>query len=161
MHYAVGNGCRLVVLTFVCFDQSGLYFYSDEQPNVVLWSVVVKNGEWLMDWTSIPGRGQNFFFLILPDWLWGPLFCFSKASRLDLKPTHPSIKLLRRYWPLWEGDHSPPSSCEGRKEWSHTSTPPLRFQGLMLKYAQRCICLLFVIKINNKVLKFLAIEKIL
>jgi hypothetical protein len=34
-------------------------------------------------------------------------------------------------WPERESDHSPASSAEV-KEWSYTSTPPIRFHGVVL-----------------------------
>jgi len=34
-----------------------------------------------------------------------------------------------------EADHSPPSSAEVTKAWSHTSTLPIRLHGVVLSYS--------------------------
>jgi hypothetical protein len=36
-----------------------------------------------------------------------------------------------------EADHSPPSSAEAKNTWSYTSTPPIRFQGVVLSQKYR------------------------
>jgi len=44
----------------------------------------------------------------------------------------PGASSLGVMWPGREADHSHPSSAEVKIAWSYTSTPPIRFHGLVL-----------------------------
>jgi hypothetical protein len=65
------------------------------------------------------------------------IFLFTTASRTVQGPTQPPIQWVPRELSLGvkrpgrEDDHSPPSSAEV-KEWSYTSTPPIRLHGVVL-----------------------------
>jgi hypothetical protein len=70
---------------------------------------------------------------------WGlGIFLFTIASRTALGPTQapiqwvPGALSLEVKWPGREADHSPPSSAEVKNAWSYTSTPPVRFHGVVL-----------------------------
>jgi hypothetical protein len=65
-------------------------------------------------------------------------FLFTTASRPALGPIHPptqwvpgalSLGVKR---PVREADHSTTSSAEVKNSSSHTSTPPIRFHGVVL-----------------------------
>jgi hypothetical protein len=65
------------------------------------------------------------------------IFLFTTASRTALGLTQPPIQWvpgtlsLGVKWPGREADHSPPSSCEVKNEWSYTFTPPIRLHGVV------------------------------
>jgi hypothetical protein len=65
-------------------------------------------------------------------------FLFTTASRTALGFTQPPTKLvpgalsLRIKRPGREAVHSPPSSAEVKNAWNYTSTPPIRFHGVVL-----------------------------
>jgi hypothetical protein len=60
-------------------------------------------------------------------------FLLATASRLALGSAQPLIQ-----WLSWvkqsgnEADHSPPSDAKVKSAWSYTSTPPVRFYGVVL-----------------------------
>jgi hypothetical protein len=66
------------------------------------------------------------------------IFLFTTASRTALGPTHTPIPWLPGALSLEvkrlgrEADHSPPSTAEGKNARSYTSTPPIRFHGVVL-----------------------------
>jgi hypothetical protein len=66
------------------------------------------------------------------------IFLFTTASRTALRPTQPPIQWVTDALSLGvkrpgrEADHSPPSIAEVKNAWSYTSTPPLRFHGIVL-----------------------------
>jgi hypothetical protein len=66
------------------------------------------------------------------------MFLFTIVSRPALGPTQPPIQWVPGALSLGvkqsgrEGDHSPPSSAEVKNAWSYTSTPPIRFYGVVL-----------------------------
>jgi hypothetical protein len=65
------------------------------------------------------------------------IFLFTTASRPALGPTQPPIRWVPGALSLGikrpgrEADHSPPSSTEVKHAWSYTSTPPIRFHGVL------------------------------
>jgi hypothetical protein len=69
--------------------------------------------------------------------LLGP-FLFATASQPALQPTQPPIQWapgalslgIKR--PGRDVDHSPPPSDEAKNAWSYTSTPSIRFHGVVL-----------------------------
>jgi hypothetical protein len=66
------------------------------------------------------------------------LFLFATAPRTALGPTQLPIQWVTGDLPLGvkqperEADHSPPYSAEVKNEWSYTSSPPIRLNGMML-----------------------------
>jgi hypothetical protein len=66
------------------------------------------------------------------------IFLFTTASRMALGPTQPPVQWvpgtlsLGVKQPGREAYHSPPSSAEVKHAWSYTSTPPIRFHGVVL-----------------------------
>jgi hypothetical protein len=60
------------------------------------------------------------------------------ASRTALGPTQPPIQWVPGALSLGvkrpgrEADHSPPTSAEVKNAWSYTSTPTIRFHGIVL-----------------------------
>jgi hypothetical protein len=68
------------------------------------------------------------------------IFLFTTASRTVLGPTQPPIQWvpgalsLGVKCPGRETDHSPPSSAWVKNAWSYTSTPPIRFHGVVLSW---------------------------
>jgi hypothetical protein len=57
------------------------------------------------------------------------IFLFSRKYRAVLEPKPPSVKWVPWLFPWgkrlgFKVDHSPPSGCEVKKEWSCTSTAP-------------------------------------
>jgi hypothetical protein len=66
------------------------------------------------------------------------IFLFTTASRTALGPTQPPIQWVPRALSLGvkrpgrEADHLPPSSVEVKNAWRYSSTPPIRFHGVVL-----------------------------
>jgi hypothetical protein len=66
------------------------------------------------------------------------IFLFITVSRQALEPTQPPIQWVPGALSLGvkrpgrESDHSPPLSAEVKNAWSYTSTPSIRFHGVVL-----------------------------
>jgi hypothetical protein len=66
------------------------------------------------------------------------IFLLTTASKPALEPTQPPIQCVEGALslgvkrPRRKADDSPPSSAEVKNAWSNTSTPPIRFRGVVL-----------------------------
>jgi hypothetical protein len=64
-------------------------------------------------------------------------FLFTIAYRPAPGPTQTHIKWLPGVqWPRCESDYSPTCSAEVKNAWRCSSTPPIRFHGVVLNYVR-------------------------